>query len=564
MAAVQVTSANTNRQLNANRSIVRTSAGIPYVVLEDVNEGGIEVWKGNSTTPTSFTEQDTANNPANSRYDTPSAAIDSTGVIHIAYYDINGKSSALRYVTFSTGTDTFSGDVSIQDIGGAAPTNYVAIAIDANDKPHIAWIDRNTNMGADYDTVYYTNKVSGSWSTAVEVEGVSVPVNVQYPEIAINGSNIPVIAYGRSATGVRIATGNVNNATSFSLATANNNTTHTYSGGYVSLIFDSGGSGYVSFTDISSPYEVWLSPIGGGGDTDTGARVTDSAVVNTAHALVADGTSLYLFYENSTADVAYYYNTGSGWTSGGVLETGTYNTPRAKWAFWVDNDSGGALLSSTTYYFDGSDAAANDPDSAWTNETNADDGDVDTDATPNSTGTVSSNEITVEGTNAPASGENIIAVSARFYGNANFLNTAINMAVYTDGGVASGVALGTSTKVNATEGYSTYTLLTVPSGGWTWAKVQALEAVIYCTGSTNNGAFAKGELLVTTRSSATEIDYTFADETVSPDIFFNTLSIGTPEVPKTWDNQNLIITSSWMFALFTSINTLLSQLFHRV
>src|SRR3990167_4025125 len=108
MAAIAVTSANTNNTLNGNRVVVRTSAGIPYVVVNDSTDGSIEVWKGDGTTPTSFTEQDTANNPDATTYGSMSAAIDSTGVIHIVFMEYISKSDDLEYITFATATDTFA------------------------------------------------------------------------------------------------------------------------------------------------------------------------------------------------------------------------------------------------------------------------------------------------------------------------------------------------------------------------------------------------------------------------------------------------------------------------
>ena len=101
-----------------------------------------------------------------------------------------------------------------------------------------------------------------------------------------------------------------------------------------------------------------------------------------------------------------------------------------------------------TYYFDGSDAAASDPGGVWTNETNADDGDVSTTATTTTTGTESSNYIQIEGTNAASSGLPISRVDLRI----------------------SWGSLGN---------HSNYISLMVPSGGWTWAKVQALETRIW-------------------------------------------------------------------------------------
>ena len=104
-----------------------------------------------------------------------------------------------------------------------------------------------------------------------------------------------------------------------------------------------------------------------------------------------------------------------------------------------------------TYYFDGSDAAATDPSAVWTDETNADDGSTVTYASVASSGSVSVNFILIEGTDSPASGDGIIRVRARVYGGSNL-----------DGG-----------------NYGSYYTLTTPTGGWTWAVLQALEVKIF-------------------------------------------------------------------------------------
>lgn len=104
-----------------------------------------------------------------------------------------------------------------------------------------------------------------------------------------------------------------------------------------------------------------------------------------------------------------------------------------------------------TYYFDGSDAVATDPNAVWTNETNADDGDTGTFADTTTAGSTSSNYLMIEGTNAPASGDPIATVRARLYWDSN----------------------------SDAPQWSTYSTLTTATGGWTWDKVQALEVKIY-------------------------------------------------------------------------------------
>lgn len=56
--AVNVTSGNTdnNTIVRGARVVVRTSAGIPYVIVENQTDDRIDVWKGDGITPTSFAE----------------------------------------------------------------------------------------------------------------------------------------------------------------------------------------------------------------------------------------------------------------------------------------------------------------------------------------------------------------------------------------------------------------------------------------------------------------------------------------------------------------------------
>ena len=135
--------------------------------------------------------------------------------------------------------------------------------------------------------------------------------------------------------------------------------------------------------------------------------------------------------------------------------------------------------STNTYYFDGSDAAATDPGVVWTNDGNAFDSDDPTTpttaATTSTSGNNSSNYLMAEGTNAPSSGGNIVNVYARLYSSSNGVRRA-NYEIFTDG-LAESLGTGAADQVAAE--WSDYVLLSTPSGGWTWAKVQALETKIW-------------------------------------------------------------------------------------
>lgn len=151
---------------------------------------------------------------------------------------------------------------------------------------------------------------------------------------------------------------------------------------------------------------------------------------------------------------------------------------------WIDSPA--------TYYFDGSDAAATDPNSVWTNDANVFDGSIATTATVGVTGSTSSNYLMAEGTNAADNGGTITQVNARIYGGSNTESSTF-AAIYTDGLAE---LLGTPSKTSGGSGYGSYTTLSTPSGGWTWAKIQALETKIYITDGGINPNVAQVEIEV--------------------------------------------------------------------
>jgi hypothetical protein len=141
-----------------------------------------------------------------------------------------------------------------------------------------------------------------------------------------------------------------------------------------------------------------------------------------------------------------------------------------------------------TYYFDASDAGPTDPDVSWTNDSNAFDGDETTTATTTTSGTETTDELSGEGTNAPATGGTISSVEARIY--TGTVGTQ-NWRIYTDAAAES--LLNTSTTADDT--WSSWSTLTVPSGGWTWAKIQALELILWA--STQPGEVGAVQIRVT-------------------------------------------------------------------
>jgi hypothetical protein len=131
----------------------------------------------------------------------------------------------------------------------------------------------------------------------------------------------------------------------------------------------------------------------------------------------------------------------------------------------------------STYYFDASDAGPTDPDVVWTNDANMFDGDITTLASTTTIGTTTTNELSGEGTNAPASGGIITNVQCRVYLGATTGGTA-NIRIYADGDLA-GTDISNMPAWGSDNIWTTWTTMDIPSNGWTWPKVQALEVLAY-------------------------------------------------------------------------------------
>lgn len=127
------------------------------------------------------------------------------------------------------------------------------------------------------------------------------------------------------------------------------------------------------------------------------------------------------------------------------------------------------------YYFDASDDAASDPNNVWTNDANAFNTSETDYAAVSATGSKLSNYLHAGGTNAPGTGDAITRVNVRAQ---SWIDAgALSATFYTDG-----LAEELGTLVDSQTGskhYSAEITLAVPAGGWTWPKIQALEARVY-------------------------------------------------------------------------------------
>ena len=343
MAAINVTSGDgdTHTIKQGARAVVRLSNGRPYVIVENSSDDQIQVWKGNATTPASFSEPDAGNGPTGTVWGSCSVCVDVNDVIHISYCTYEGKACQLRYVQFAS--DAFLNDTQViadlEEDPVAITSLQTVIAIDSNGKPHIAFRHNAKLGGSTNYEISYINNVDNNWNAGVyyEVEGTGNAKDCKYPDISIDKDNKPVISYSNTTDDdVGTAIGNQNDAESFTLQDVD-----TYAYARTSICVDSSGNHYVAYRDASNQY-IYLRKHNYGDNWDTWVARATGSDEGSNPSLAVDGTDIYIFYENVGNNIVYEKVTGgSSWQGDITLETGTYNTVKAKWAYAVDRDSGG-------------------------------------------------------------------------------------------------------------------------------------------------------------------------------------------------------------------------------
>jgi len=272
------------------------------------------------------------------------------------------------------------------------------------------------------------------------------------------------------------------------------------------------------FTDpvVVSPTTYWLQFFGWGGD--------------------GPGTAI--------AQIAY----DSGGSTNSSYQRDDFDDP----SYGTDQYSMYATYMDTnTYYFDGSDVSATETGvgTSWSNITNADDGDVDTDASVTLGEFADSKELVIEGTNAPSSGGEILQVRARIHGHA-VGGSEILTDITTN---ADDEELYSNIPANLSEGWSDYYILSTPTGGWTWDKIQSLESRSRGNGGFDGATvyFSRIEIEVTSEISGT----TTSTSTSSTTSTSSSTSTTTTSTSSTTSTSTSTTTSSSTTTTSTSTTT---------
>jgi len=246
--------------------------------------------------------------------------------------------------------------------------------------------------------------------------------------------------------------------------------------------------------------------ISGGGNVYNTNTVYSSVTGKTQDSI----TNLTPFLLGGIADLPMYHALGwspfkpwepiviSGMYSAGAGESEATTAPTVLDLYGNSPNQG---LGISFAFFNASDDAVSDPDSKWSSDANAVDGNAATAAWTTTSGSAASNFLTAGGTNFPDVEAGIVQVRARAYGGTDYEGSSATVTIYTDGFAE---ALGTITVTvfaGWAQGWSGWTTLATPSGGWTAAKVAALEFKAWEVASSDT-YLAKVQLEVTTRGRA--------------------------------------------------------------
>jgi len=364
---------------DSKRLVVRDANNFVYVFVNANfgTSGNIRAYKGNvAGTPTSFTEQDAANAPdILTDRESLAVAIDSTGLVHMEYFDTQtgrgAPPTSIRYATFRTSAHATTQDewaIVDEEIttptGGAGADNItkqVGIAIDANDDPHVIWSE-NIFIATSNSLLRYNNKIGGTWNATVGAVGIGDDfftgsgIMIGDPLSAV-GADRPIIVNGEGIVSgvistINVSYGNALNATSFITENdildglgAGINVHDGFLGENISAAIDSNDKITIAFCELTTQdlmivehlhanaWATWQTPV----DVNTSSNYEFPSIA-------IDGTNRFIFVKDDTnSDINLWKNLGVSWgeeVAGDLPNVGTFDFPLVKWANYNNNSPG--------------------------------------------------------------------------------------------------------------------------------------------------------------------------------------------------------------------------------
>lgn len=183
-AAVKVTpDTDEGGIFRGERQVFRLPDGTLYFL--EAAAGTFHMYKSTDNCATlPLVKQDAAGEPTVVGNGVIGAAIDSNGLIGIVYPSAN---TTISYVTFDTSTDSWGSPATVATVTNLENWGGQCIDFDSANKPHVTYMDSTTP-----DAFYYANKVTGAWSTPIQL---STGTTCYYPTLMVGSANAPIVVY---------------------------------------------------------------------------------------------------------------------------------------------------------------------------------------------------------------------------------------------------------------------------------------------------------------------------------------------------------------------------------
>ena len=279
-----------------------------------------------------------------------SVAIDSDNIIHVLVASSNPAFTRdIAYCLFTTSNDSWgTWEEAATHTNNITSSNRYkcALALDSNKKPHIAYIKSENNMGGAYTRIYYTNKTGASWATPTMIS-TSTTHNYWHPDIFIRDSNYIEIhyqdySYGEYCYRTYTTSWGSETTTVISALPIGHHSILYYSSAVNRIQGGAAGPNYFVYEDQSRI------------DTLSHTSISASTTAFYVGGAAISGSSKYIIYSNSSNDIVYIKNSGSGWSSATTLETGTFERVILEYAYnfeYQSNRLNYIFADSTTVYF---------------------------------------------------------------------------------------------------------------------------------------------------------------------------------------------------------------------
>jgi hypothetical protein len=325
--------------------VLITSGGVKYAIYADalnVDASHIDIYKNIDTSDVAnvytINGSDVLGGMESSNIPYFDAVIDGNDVIHIAYTNraISTDQGGIFYNTFQTSSDGLTSsdwtNAATYTDDPSDPVKGVSIDVDDKNNPHIAYVDNVKVKTANCEQIYHTYDSGGGWSTPTLISEVSTNAN-RLPNLLIVDSDTGHLIFDNNNVGFGLYADYSGGSWSSATELTSTNTII----GKEAIVRDSDGT----VSRISADFYAGAIYIN---DTDTGYVPTTNA--DNFHSApgvsLAPGTKdIYIFYVATTnADLNYIYDTGAGWTDGGVLDSsGPYQGVFSHYQYNHNNES---------------------------------------------------------------------------------------------------------------------------------------------------------------------------------------------------------------------------------